>query len=155
MRKSLLESPEKFGIDLGKAPASRIQLYENNGLIPKCITIGGSGRGKMRTGYWPEVVLEMIKEIQFLQREHKFPGIRKIFDEKYRRVFELMDLVKIFRLRYLDENLLETYLDNSALTLTQKRKVQELYQKDLAYKEIKLSILDILAGINIKSEIAQ
>lgn len=154
VRNELLKHPAQFRIDLGKAPLSQIMIYENAGLIPKCITIGGKGQGDARKGYYPPVILEMIRDIKFFQRDHKFPGIRKILDQKYRRVFEIMDFVELWRLRYISRDLLESYLEQSCLTLPQKRILAELFDRNLTYKQVKQEILKLLSRINIKSETA-
>ena len=153
-RTDVLNYPQKFGINLGKAPLSQIMIYENNGLIPKCITLGGTGQGDPRKGYYAAVIIEMIRDIKFFQRDHKYLGIKKIMDEKYRRVFEIMDVVELWRLRYLTLDLIQGYLERSSLTAPQKKFIINLYNRNLTYKKVKKEILALLARINIKSEVA-
>lgn len=152
VRTDLISDPGKFGVDLGKAPRSQILIYENNGVLPKCITLGGDGQGDPRKGYYAPVVLEMIQNIKFLQRDHKYPGIKEIMDKKYRRVFEIMDVVELWRLRYLTMDLIQGYLERSSLTRPQKAFIANLFSRKLTYKMVKKEILALLARINIKSE---
>jgi len=152
IRTDLISDPGKFGVDLGKAPRSQILIYENNGVLPKCITLGGDGQGDPRKGYYAPVILEMIQNIKLLQQDHKYPGIKKLMDEKYRRVFEIMDVVELWRLRYLSLDLIQGYLERSSLTSPQKTYIVDLFNRKLTYKMVKKEILALLARINIKSE---
>ena len=151
-RRELLDAPHKFGVQFGRSPQSQIAQYERAGLVPQCVTIGGTGRGDARKGYYPPVILEMLRDIRHFQKYQKFPGIRQIFDEKYRRVFELMDVIELFRLRYLSRDVLGDYLDRSSLTPTQQGKILQLFEADHPHKELKLAMLDMLGRLNIKSE---
>jgi len=152
VRSDLISDPGKFGVDLGKNPLSQIMIYENNGVLPKCITLGGDGQGDPRKGYYAPVVLEMIRDIKFLQHDHKYPGIKKKMDEKYRRVFEIMDVVELWRLRYLTMDLIQGYLERSGLTRPQKNFIVDLFNRKLTYKMVKKEILALLARINKRSE---
>ena len=151
-RRELLDAPGKFGVQFGRSPQSQIAQYERAGLIPQCVTIGGAGQGDARKGYYPPVILEMLRDIRHFQKYQKLPGIRQIFDEKYRRVFELMDVIELFRLRYLSQDVLVNYLDDSSLTPTQQGKIKQLFEMDLPHKQLKLAMLELLGKLSIKSE---
>ena len=150
IRKKLIKDPIQFGIDLGKNPKSKLQLLETEGIIPPCIKIGGGGESHhVITGYYPSIVLDMINEVKELQATHKYAGIRNVIREKYRSIFEIMDILTLYRLYFLDESLLSTYLSKSSLSRYQKQRISDLYDRDLTFKEVKLGILEILSDNDI------
>lgn len=153
IRKELIKNPEKFGIDLGARPASLLKSYENNKLIPKPITIGGNGPRDPWTGYYYPAFIEILKDIKIYKKKYKYLGIREILEKKYRRVFELTDIVDLFRLRLLTEPLLKLYLEGSSLSSGQKEIIMRLFHKEVSHKEVKNTILKMLTNIKTRNEL--
>ena len=157
LRKELFNNPEKFGLHLkSKNSASLIKSYEDKGLLPGSVTIGaGLKKGSKRAGYYYPAVLEMIRDIKNMKecREYTLAGIRKILRKRYIRVFQLMDILDLFQLRFLKESTLFNYIDQSNLTEKQSERIKELYEKKKSINEVKKSILEMLSQINIKSEV--
>ncbi len=151
-KKEFLKTPRKYGLNLGKNPTARITAYERYGLMPTAVTLGkGSGEtNKGRTGYYAPVHIEMLQDIVHLTKEHRYPGVRKLMEKKYRAVFELNDLVEIFKLRFLDGELLEHYLSKTSLIKTQQDKIRKLFSQGAKHREVKTQILDLMCKVKTR-----
>ena len=144
-RSELIKEPEAFNVDLGKNPTSRLALYERWGLIPTSIKVGGTGQGIGRKAYYPAIVLQMIKEIQALQKGKNLENIRIEFDEKYSTVYELYDALALMQLRFHKADILAYYLRQSGLKGKVQSTLLALLDKSSDHKDIKLGILNLVA----------
>ncbi len=144
-RSELIQEPEAFNVDLGKNPTSRLALYERWGLIPTSIKVGGTGQGIGRKAYYPAIVLQMIKEIQALQKGKNLENIRIEFDEKYSTVYELYDALGLMQLRFHNAEILAYYLRKSGLKRQVQSTLLELLDKSSDHKDLKLGILNLVA----------
>jgi len=151
-KKDLQESPNKWNLDLGKNPTARITAYERYGLMPATVILG-KGRGETkqgRTGYYTLLHIEMLKEIVGLTKRFRYPEIKNVMEQKYKVIFELTDLVEIFKLRFLDDDLLDHYLSKTSLTKTQKEKIRKLFSQGVNHRVVKTQILDLMSKVKTR-----
>jgi len=153
-KQKLIAAPERYGLDLGRNPGARLTSYERYKLFPQAITLK-SERG--RTGYYTQIHIELLKKIVELTRDLKYPGIRKFVEQNFRSLFALHDVSEIFRVRFLDRQILAAYLDQSGLTDLQSKKILKLYDENADNREVKTAVLNLMSKLKAtrktKSEI--
>jgi len=143
-KQKLIAGSEQFGLDLGKNPAARLTSYERYGLFPQAVTLK-SERG--RKGYYTQIHIELLKKIVELTSDLKYPGIRKYVEQNFRPLFALHDVIEIFRVRFLDRNMLVAYLEHSDLTDFQCEKVLKLYDENVDNREVKKAVLNLMSKL--------
>ena len=153
-KQKLIAEPERLGLDIGKNPTARITAFERYGLFPQAVTLK-SDRG--RTGYYAQIHIELLKKILELTINLKYSGIRKFVEQNFRSLFALHDVIEIFRIRFLDRELLAAFLDHTGLTDFQCKKILKLYDEKANNREVKISILNLMSKLKVtyktKSEI--
>lgn len=105
-KKDLIDLLKKEGISLGKGT---VRYYETEGLIPSPIS-RGLGRGKGKIAFYPDIVIDMIKDMMKLRSQGK--SLRIIKSElirKYREWYYQEDIKKLMSLKFYNKDLLETY----------------------------------------------
>lgn len=149
-RQKIIENPKSFDVDLGKNPVSTINNYTSNGFIPSPITVGGLKGGHTKVGYYPDVVIGMLRDINEMRKIYKYAGIKIEMHKKYESVFEIYDMLTMLtELNFVKKPVLEAYLKDSTINKEAKEKIHEIYCADLARKEIKLKFLDLLSTQNL------
>ena len=105
-KKDLIDLLKKEGISLGKGT---VRYYEIEGLIPSSIS-RGLGRGKGKVAFYPEIVVDIVKDLKRLQSQGM--SLRIIKSElirKYREWYYQEDIRKLMSLKFYNKDLLETY----------------------------------------------
>lgn len=146
-KQKLMADPGQFGLDLGKNPTARITAYERYALFPQAVTLKVD-RG--RIGYYAPIHVELLKEILRLTRVMKYPGIERFVKQNFHSLFMLHDVLGIFRLRFLDRDFLEIFLERSGLTDFQQGKILDMYDEKVTYKEVKIEILNMMCKLKYK-----
>ena len=117
---------------------------ERYGLFPQAVTLK-STRG--RTGYYAQIHIELLKKIVELTSDLKYLGIRKFVEQNFRVLFALHDVIEIFRIRFLDREILAAYLDQSGLTDFQCKKIFKLYDENADNREVKIAVLNLMSKL--------
>jgi len=145
-KQKLIADTKRFGLNLGKNPVARITSYERYGLFPQAVTLK-SERG--RTGYYAQIHIELLKKIVELTRDLKYPGIRRFVEQNFRSLFALHDVIEIFRVRFLDREILAAYLNQSGLIDSQCKKILKLYDENADNREVKIAVLNLMSKLKL------
>jgi len=155
-RRALVEHPEKFGLDwAGGKFVNFLRGFEDREILPKPISAAADSDSPAKSeGFYFPAFIEMIKDLQILRAEKRLSplGIKEWLEDKYARVYNLYDILHLFRLRFLSRDLLLHYLNECQLTSTQKDRIITLYDSHPDYPTAKNTILDMLCSIKISSE---
>ena len=157
-RREITKNPEKFGLNntSGKF-VNFLRGFEDREILPKPISAAsGSDSAAKSEGYYFPAFIEMLKDLQWLMAGKRYSslGQKEWLEEKYAKVYNLYDIIQLFRLRFLTRDILLHYLEMSQLTNKQKKKIAALYDSKPSYQDAKNAILDMLCQIKISSEAA-
>src|SRR6056297_608803 len=120
-RQKIIQNPKSFDIDLGKNPLSTINNYTSNGFIPSPITVGGLKGGHTKVGYYPDIVITMLRDINEMRKVYKYAGIKIEMHKKYQAVFEIYDILTMLtEFNFVKKPALGAYLNSS--TISQENK---------------------------------
>lgn len=155
-RRALVENPEKYGINWsGGKFVNFLRGFEDREILPKPISAAADPDSSAKSeGFYFPAFIEMIKDLQLLRAEKRLSslGIKEWLEDKYKRIYNLYDVIELFRLRLLSRELLISYLDECQLTSTQKDRIVALYDSNPDFTMAKNAILDMLCSIKISSE---
>jgi len=155
-RRALVGNPEKYGLNWpGGKFVNFLRGFEDREILPKPISAAADPDSPAKSeGFYFPAFIEMIKDLQQLRAEKRLSplGIKEWLEDKYTRVYNLYDVIELFRLRFSSRELLLYYLDECQLTETQKDRIIVLYDSNPSFPDAKNVILDMLCQIKISSE---
>jgi len=155
-RRELAKHPESFGLTWeGGKFTNFLKSFEDRGILPKSITLSSAPDSPgVKEGFYFPAFIEMLKDLEILRAEKKYSprGQKEWLENKYARVYNLIDITELFRLRFFPKAVLLRYLEESQLTATQQEKVIMLFDSKPSYQRAKKEILEMLTQIKISSE---
>ncbi|MBN2435945.1 MAG: hypothetical protein JXK07_11835, partial [Spirochaetes bacterium] len=150
-RRALVNNPENFGIDWpGGKFVNFLRGFEDREILPKPISAAANPDSPAKSeGFYFPAFIEMIKDLQMLRAGKRLSplGIKEWLENKYARIYNLYDVMQLFRLRFLSRDLLLSYLDECQLTENQKDRIIVLYDNNPDFPTAKNAILDMLCSI--------